>query len=105
MTWIRWVIPATTPEVVGDQHHGGTGLVRDPLDQLEDLGLDRHVEGRRRLVGDDQLGVEGQGDRDHHPLAHPATQLVGVAAQALLGIGDADELEQLERPHMGGGLA
>jgi hypothetical protein len=41
--------------VVGDQHHRGAVLAAQPLQQRDDLRLDRHVERRRRLVGDDQL--------------------------------------------------
>ena len=46
-------------EVVGDDHDRGVELALQALDQLEDLRLDRHVERRRRLVGDQQLRVVG----------------------------------------------
>src|SRR5262249_14988552 len=38
--------------VVGDKHNGRAELVLELLDELEDLGLDRHVERGRGLVGD-----------------------------------------------------
>ena len=47
------------------------------------------------------LGSQGEGDRDHHPLAHPAAELVGIARAAARGVGDADQLEQLDRPLLG----
>ena len=50
------------------------------VEELEDLGLDRHVEGGRRLVGDEQLGLAGERHGDHDPLAHAARELVGVLA-------------------------
>ena len=57
-------------QVVGDEHDRGAGLVAQVAHQVEDLGLDRHVEGGRRLVGDEQLGLAGEGHRDHHALGH-----------------------------------
>ena len=69
---------------------------RVSLHQLEDLRLDRHVERGRRLVGDDQLGIAGERDRDHDALAHAARELVRILLEAL-GIGDADEAQQLDR--------
>ena len=41
--------------VVGDQHHRRAVLAAQPLQQRDDLRLDRDVERRGRLVGDDQL--------------------------------------------------
>ena len=41
--------------VVRDQHHRGAVLLAQALEQRNDLRLDRHVERRGRLVGDDQL--------------------------------------------------
>ena len=67
------------------------------FDQLEDLRLRRHVERRRRLVGDQQVGVVDQRHRDHHALAHAARELVRVVVDAPLGARDADRLQQLER--------
>ncbi len=58
-------------------------LRRRTFEELQDLGLDHHVEGRRRLVADDDRRVAGEGHRDHRPLAHAARQLVGIGAAAL----------------------
>ena len=44
-------------------------------DQVEDLLLDRHVERRRRLVGDQQLRLARDRHRDHHALLLAARQL------------------------------
>ena len=65
-------------------------LVGQSLDQLEDLGLDRDVQCRRRLVCEDQLRIAGQRDRDHHALAHTARELVRVVVVAVLGPRDAN---------------
>ena len=85
-------------EVVGDEDDRRAGLVAQVAHQVEDLRLDRHVERGRRLVGDEQLGLAGEGHRDHHPLGHAARHLVRERLEAALRVGDADHPEQLERP-------
>jgi hypothetical protein len=89
------------PEVVGDQDRAGVGLLLGSLEDLEDLRLDRHVERGGRLVGDQHLGLVGDRHRDHGALPHPARVLVGVAVEAVLGVGHAHELEQLDHPLAG----
>ena len=42
-------------EIVGDQDRRRMRLVLGLLQHLQDLGLDRHVQRRCRLVGDEQL--------------------------------------------------
>ncbi len=75
--------------------------VLEPLDQGQDLGLDRDVERRGGLVGDQELRVVDQRHRDHRPLAHPAGELVRVLVHAALRIGDPDQPQQLDRPPPG----
>ena len=53
-------------------------------DQRQDLRLDRDVERRRRLVGDQQVGVARERHRDHRALAHAARELVRVVVDAPL---------------------
>ena len=76
--------------------------VRRRREQLEDLGLDRHVERGRRLVGDEQARLAAQRHRDHRALAHAAAELVRVVVDPALRARDADELEQLDRALLGG---
>ncbi len=66
--------------------------------QRQHLRLDCHVERGRRLVGDQQLGVAGHRHRRHHPLPHPAGELVGIGAEAALGVGHADEAQEVDHP-------
>ena len=61
--------PGDDAEIMGDEDDAHGELVAQVEDQLEDLVLDRHVERRGRLVGEEQLGVAGERDGDHHPLA------------------------------------
>ena len=50
-------------------------------EQLQDLRLHGDVERRRRLVGDQQVGLVGERHRDHHALALPAGELVRIGAE------------------------
>ena len=75
--------------VVGDEHDGGVVLPLELLHQLEDLGLDGHVQSGGRLVCDEHLGVAAHGHGDHGPLTHTAGELMGVLVDALLRGGDA----------------
>ena len=63
--------------------------------QFQNLRLGGHVEGRGRLVGDQQAGVAAQGNGDHDPLSHAAAELVGIAVK------DASGFRQL---HLGQGI-
>ena len=65
-------------EVVGDEDHAGAELVLDPLDHIEDLGLHRDIECGGRLVGDQHVGVVGDGDGDHDALTHATRELVWI---------------------------
>ena len=66
------------------------------LQQAQDLRLDRDVERGRGLVGDQQLGLVGERHGDHHPLALPAGELMRIGIEALLGIPQAHQVQQLE---------
>ena len=68
----------------------------DLLDLLQDLALHDHVERGRRLVEDDELGLERERHADDHALAHPAGQLVRVRAESTPL--DADQLEEFAGP-------
>jgi hypothetical protein len=74
--------------VVGDEHHGHAVGLLQLAQECQDLRLDRHVQRRGRLVGDQHLGIARQCHRDHDPLAHAARHLVGVVVGALLGLRD-----------------
>ena len=67
-------------------------------DQVQDLGLDRHVERGGRLVGDQQRGLAGERHGDHRALAHAARELVRVVVEPRGGLGDAHQPEHLGRP-------
>ena len=89
-------------EVVGDPDDAGAAVGLQLLDQVDDLRLHGHVERGGRLVGDEQRGRVRQRDRDHHPLPHPAGQLVRVAGPASPSGRQADLAEQVGGPAPGG---
>ena len=78
---------------MGDVDDGQVHLLLDVLDQLQNLGLDGHVQGGGGLVADEDVRVGGQGDGDDHPLPHAAGQLVRIVPEALLRVGDAHQLQ------------
>ena len=98
ITWTRSAIPATTPRSWVIMMTAAPVSFCADLEDVEHLGLDRHVERGRRLVGDDHVGVVGDRHRDHHALAHAAGELVRERLDADLGVRDADQVEQLDRP-------
>ena len=75
------------------------------LEQLQHLRLDGDVERRRRLVGDQKVRVVGERHGDHHPLLLSAGKFVRQGAQAILGFGQADQVEHFQNPVMGIGGA
>ena len=66
-------------------------------EEREDAPRERHVEARRRLVGDEHGGRARERERDHHPLRHPAGQLVRVRGSRASGFADPDRLEERQR--------
>jgi hypothetical protein len=55
-------------QIVGDQQHRHATLVSDVGEQLQHLCLHTHVEGGRRLVGDQQFRFSDDRDGDDDPL-------------------------------------
>ena len=84
-------------EIMGDHHNRGTGLLLQLVDQIEDLRLDRHIEGRGRLVTDQELRITAQCHRDHHTLTHTAGKLMRILIEATLCERDLHELQHLDR--------
>jgi hypothetical protein len=70
-------------EVVGDEEVGQPELVLQVLEEVDHLGLDRHVESRHRLVADDELGSQRHGPCDADALALTAGELVRIPVVVL----------------------
>jgi hypothetical protein len=71
-------------------------LVGEVAEHLEHLGLHPHVEGRRRLAGDQQVRLGNHRDHDDHALPHAAGELVRVVAGSARRVPDAEPAEQLD---------
>ena len=83
-------------EVVGDEQQGGVRCLHLRFEYPEYLRLDRDVECGRGLVSDHEVGSAGDRHGDHHSLALPSRQLMGVGACPALGLGDAHAFEELD---------
>ena len=70
---------ANDTQVMGDEQIGQMQLFLELAEQVEDLGLNGHVERRHRLVGDDQVGGHGQSPGNGNALPLAAAELVWVA--------------------------
>ena len=83
-------------KVVCDQQQRHPQFGLQLTQQLQDLRLYRDVERRGRLVGNQQFGLAGHGDRDHHALAHAARQAVRIFIDTARRIGDAHQVQQFD---------
>ncbi len=92
-------------KVVGNEQNRHAVLFLQGAQQVEDLRLHGNVQRGSGLVGDQYIGFHGQGDGDHHPLAHATGQLVGEAVQTLGRFRDAHLLQQRQGPLARFGLA
>ena len=71
-------------EVVRDEEQREAEPLLQIAQQVEDLRLDRDVERRGRLVGDQQRRIAGERERDERALPQAAGQLVRIVADAAL---------------------
>ena len=70
-------------QVVADEDVGQAVLRLQVLQELDDLELDRAVQGRGRLVQDEESGLQHEGAGQGDPLPLAAGELVGVAVPLL----------------------
>ena len=75
---------------MSDEQDGGAMIATKRVDQLQHLRLNRDVERRRRLVGDQQLRVVGESRGDDDALAHAAGEAMRHVVVARRRVGDAD---------------
>ena len=83
--------------VMGDQQDRAVQPVAQGAQQVEDLGLHRHVQCRGRLVGDQEGRVTGDRLRDHRALALSAGELVRIGVERLERIGQFHHRQQFDR--------
>jgi hypothetical protein len=83
-------------EVVGDENNRKIQLLLQVVDQVKDLGLDRDVQRRGRLIANQDLRIGAERDGDDDALAHASRELKRVLLNPLLRFGDADETHQVD---------
>ena len=83
-------------EIVGDEDHAHAQILLERAHQFQHLGLDGDVEGRGRLVGNQQLRTGRERERDHRALAHAAGHFMGVLVDPRGGIGNADLVQHVD---------
>jgi len=69
-------------QIMADEDIGEAVTLLQVAQQIDDLGLHRHVERRGRLVQDDEPGLQDQGAGDGDPLALAAGEFMGIAEAA-----------------------
>ena len=89
-------------EVVRHHHHGEREAVGKRANQpVEGAGADR-IEAGRRLVEEEDLGLEREGARERDALAHAARELGGHLAERVGSEPDQRQLEADKRVHEAG---
>ena len=92
-------------KIVGDEQHRHLELPLKLFHQIEDLGLDRNVQGRSRFIREQQLRLVDQGHGDHHPLALASGERVGEGEHLLFRVVQSHPLQpiQADRTGLGSG--
>src|SRR5438309_1663280 len=88
-------------QVVRDEQVAHCVFVLQILQEVQQLGLDRHVERGDRLVADQDLRAQGERAGDRDPLALAAGELVRVLGERVGGEAHLVEQLQAERAPLG----
>ena len=84
-------------EIVRDEQNRHAALALQLVEQVENLRLDRDIQRRGRLVGNQHFGFGRERQRDHDALLHAAGKLKWILGQAPRRVGDADALHPFKR--------
>ena len=82
-------------QVMGNHDNGVAVLLLHLLHELDNLSLNGNVQSRRGLVGNQDIGIAGKSHSDHDALTHTAGELVRILIDALLGLGNTNEVQKL----------
>ena len=66
-------------EIMGDQDNRQAAPVAQIEKEPQDLRLHRDIERGRRLIGNEEIGLAGERQRDHRALAHAAGELMRIS--------------------------
>src|SRR5215471_14107411 len=83
-------------EIVRDEQVGEAEALAQILKQVDDLRLDRHIEGGYGLIADDEFGIERESARDPDALALAPRHLMRIAIGKIRT--EAADREQLAHP-------
>jgi hypothetical protein len=86
---------------VGDVENAQSAFMPLSVNQLQDLPFEHFVQGRRRLVRQQQLRPTGQGKGHHGSLGHASGELMRICQRARVGICETYFSQQIFRPSLG----
>ena len=81
-------------QIMGDQEQPHALVPHQPGHQVQDARLGRHVQRGGRLVRDQQVGAQRDGQRDGDALALSARQFVRIERQRKAGTGHAHAVQR-----------
>ena len=84
-------------QIVRDKDNGKMSLLLDLIDQLQNLGLNGHVQSRGRLVADQNIRICRQCDSNHDSLPHAAGKLKRILVEPGGRFRNAHLLHKLDR--------
>src|SRR6185437_4100916 len=76
-------------KIMGDEDNSCTKVATNPIDQLKNLRLYRHIQGCGWFISNQQFGVAGQSHSNHHTLPHSSTELMRIRVDTLTSRGNA----------------
>ena len=81
---------ANDAEIMCDEKDGHPAFALNASQERQYLGLNRHVQSRGWLIGNQQIGIVCQRHCDHDPLTLSAGKLMWIGGKSGLGIGETD---------------
>ena len=79
-------------QIMRDEYERHTHLIGDAPYEFQKLGLDGDINRRSGFVGNNELGLAGNGHGYHNPLAHTAAEVVRVVLDSAFGLGNTNQL-------------
>lgn len=83
-------------QIMGDVQKRHLPFLFEFLEKIENLSLDRDIEGCGRFISNDQSGIACQCHGNHHSLPLTATELMRVVLETFLGRWNPNILEELD---------
>ena len=82
-------------KVMGDEDNGHSQFIFQFFQKFYNLCLDRHIQGRGRLVRNQKLRITGECHGNHDPLTHAAGKLVRILFDPPFRLVDSDKRQKL----------